>query len=135
MSTDEAARRWAATWQRAWERLDAPAIEALYAENAEYVSAPFRESEPSRQYLARAFADETNVQAWFGDPIVEGDRAAVQWWAALTENGRDITLAGTSVLRFDGAGLVVSQWDAWNEASGRRAPHAGWGSRDGDASP
>jgi hypothetical protein len=55
----------------------------------------------------------------------------VQWWAALTENEREITLAGTSVLRFDERGLVVWQWDAWDEMTGRRDPPPGWGHRGG----
>jgi hypothetical protein len=88
-----------------------------------------RVSEPSHEYLVRAFGDEENVLAWFGDPIVEGDRGAVQWWATLTESGREITLGGTSVLRFDERGLVVSQWDAWDELDGRRGPPPEWGRR------
>ena len=56
------------------------------------------------------------------EPIVAGDRAAVSWWASLLENGREMTLAGTSVLRFDGDGLVIEQWDAWNQADERRQP-------------
>src|SRR5919108_6001347 len=126
METRDAARRWAQTWQRAWEALDAPAIGALYARDADDVGAPFRASEAPMSYVERAFAEESEVRAWFGDPIVDGDRAAVQWWATLTEDGRGITLAGTSVLRFDAQGLVVSQWDAWGELDGRREPPAGW---------
>jgi hypothetical protein len=133
MDTRDATRRWADTWRWAWEALDAPAIEALYAADVEYISAPFRDSEAPRDYLARAFGGEEGVRAWFGDPIVDGERAAVQWWAALTENGREITLAGTSVLRFDDRGLVVSQWDAWDEIAGRRDPPPGWGHRGGVA--
>lgn len=127
MDPHDAARRWAETWQRAWEALDAAPIEALYASDADYISAPFRESVAPREFLAHAFGDEHDVQAWFGDPIIDGDRAAVQWWATLTDNGREISLAGTSVLRFDAHGLVVSQWDAWDELAGRRDPSPGFG--------
>jgi hypothetical protein len=130
MDARDAARRWAETWQRAWEALDRPAVEALYAPDADYVSAPFRASEPPTAYLARAFAGESDVRARFGDPIVDDDRAAVQWWATLIEDGRAITLAGTSVLRFDARGVVVSQWDAWDEIEGHREPPAGWATRN-----
>jgi hypothetical protein len=130
MNARDAARHWAEAWQRGWEALDTSAIAALYAADAEYVSAPFRASEAPTAYLARAFAEESGVRAWFGDPIVDGDRAAVQWWAALTEDGREITLAGTSVLRFDARGLVVSQWDAWDEIAGRRERPPGWATRN-----
>ena len=55
------------------------------------------------------------------------DRAAVEWWAAVVENDAEITLAGVSVLRFDTAGLVLEQWDSWNQGEGLRKPPDGWG--------
>ncbi len=122
----EPARRWAATWQRAWEKGDRVAIIALYAPDATFSSQPFRAAYRGRggvdEYVSGAFADESNVRAHFGEPIVEGDRASVSWWAALVEAGEQMTLAGTSVLRFDASGLVVDQWDAWNQAAGRHEP-------------
>jgi hypothetical protein len=115
-------------WQRGWEAVDAAVIEALYAPDASYGSAPFREPHVGASaYLREAFPDESNVRAWFGEPIVDGDRAAVTWWATLTEAGKDITLAGTSVLRFNADGLVTSQWDAWDQLDGWREPPEGWG--------
>ena len=61
-------------------------------------------------------------QALDPEPIVNGDRASVSWWASLREEGADTTLAGTSVLRFDPDGLVVEQWDTWNVLRARRSP-------------
>jgi SnoaL-like domain len=129
--TREAARRWATTWGRAWVGRNVAAIEALYRADAVFSSQPFRRHLHGRAgvrtYVGGAFADETDIQAWFGEPLVDGDRAAVEWWAALTEDGRPITLAGTSVLRFDHEGLVVEQRDTWNQVDGRHEPPAGWG--------
>jgi ketosteroid isomerase-like protein len=129
--THTAARTWATTWQRCWEALDADPIVALYAEDATFSSQPFREVYRGRagvrEYVEGALGDESEVCASFGDPIVDGDRAAVSWWAALREAGEEVTLAGTSVLRFDADGLVADQWDAWNMVAGRRDPPVGWG--------
>lgn len=129
--TRTAARTWADTWQRCWEALDADPIVALYAESATFSSHPAREVHRGpagvREYVAGAFGDETEVRAWFGEPIVEGPRAAVSWWAALREAGEEVTLAGTSVLRFDAGGLVTDQWDAWHMVDGQRDPPEGWG--------
>jgi hypothetical protein len=129
--TREAARAWAATWQRGWEALDADPIVALYAENATFSSQPFRELERgragARSYITGALADESEVRAWFGEPVVDGARAAVSWWASLREADEEVTLAGTSVLRFDDDGLVADQWDTWNMVAGRRDPPEGWG--------
>jgi nuclear transport factor 2 (NTF2) superfamily protein len=124
--TAAAAARWARTWARSWEALDPEPIVALYAADATFSSQPFREQyrgrDGVRAYVSQAFADEAEPRVWMGEPVVDGDRAAISWWATLREEGADATLAGTSVLRFDADGLVVEQWDAWNSAPGRRPP-------------
>lgn len=127
MDPRAAAARWAATWKRAWEALDVDPIVALYAEDAVLGTEPFRAPERGREtgvrgYVTRVFGEERDPRVWIGEPIVDGDRAAISWWASLVEDGAEATLAGTSVLRFDAAGLVISQWDAWNALDGRRDP-------------
>lgn len=126
MNPAEAAQRWADTWRTAWERLDADPIIALYSHDAIFSSQPFRPPYRGREgvasYIRQAFGDEQRPVPRFGTPVVEGDRASVPWWTEVTEAGAEITLAGTSLLRFDDSGLVVSQWDTWNQAAGRSAP-------------
>ena len=130
-STADAARRWAETWRQCWVEGDVEGIVALYAPSATFASEPFRArrhgADGVRDYVAEAFGDESEVRAWFGEPIVAGERAAVEWWASLREAGAEVTLAGTSILRFDSDGLVTEQRDTWNVAAGRREPPAGWG--------
>ena len=81
-TTAEAARRWAATWSRAWVESDVSAIEALYRADAVFSSQPFRSRHRGRAgvrtYISAAFAEETDVRAWFGEPLVDGDRAAIE---------------------------------------------------------
>jgi ketosteroid isomerase-like protein len=129
MTPRDAARRWAETWRTAWEALDPEPIVALYSLDATCSTAPFREPyrgrDGVRAYVRLVFAEEERPQVWTSEPIVDGDRAAVCWWAGLRENGSEVTLAGTSVLRFGADGLVGEQWDAWNTADGRRVPPAG----------
>jgi ketosteroid isomerase-like protein len=128
--TAAAAARWARTWHDAWEALDVEAIVELYADHCVFSSQPFRTPFRGRagvrEYVSRAFAEEDGPRVWMAPPIVDGDRAAISWWCALGEEGADVTLAGTSVLRFDRDGLVARQWDAWNVADGRTDPPAGW---------
>ena len=126
MDTESAARRWVDVWRRAWPESDADAIVALYADGARYRALAFREAETARSYLDRVFAEETEIECWFGDPIVSGDRAAVEWWGSWVEEGKELTLAGTTVLRFDADGQVIDHRDYWNEVAGREAPYAGW---------
>ncbi len=42
------------------------------------------------------------------------------------EAGEPITLAGATLLRFDGEGNVVDHRDYWNHAPGRIDPYPGW---------
>ena len=114
MTTAEAARRWAEVWSRAWPTADVEAIVALYTPDATYVSHPFRSRVTPREYLEGVFGVQASAECRFGEPIVSGDRAAVDWWGVITDvDGSVETVAGTSLLRFDADGLVVEQRDAW----------------------
>jgi hypothetical protein len=93
-----------------------------------YRSHPFRDPEPSpRDYVERQFAAEDEIECRFGEPLVTGDRAAVEWWASWREDGETLTLAGTTVLRFAPDGLVAEHVDYWVDGTGRLEPYAGWG--------
>lgn len=129
MNLNAAAERWARTWERAWTSADTGSIAALYAPGARYRSHPHRQPEPggALAYTTRVFAEEVNVECRFGDPIASGDRAAVEWWATFREDERDVTLSGSTILRFDTEGLVVEHIDYWVASDGRLAPFPGWG--------
>jgi len=131
MTPRDAAARWARVWMESWARREPEPIVALYAADARVSIQPFRPrtagAEGVRAYLEAVFAAERDVRPRFGAPIVSGDRAAVEWWAEMEEEGEAVTLAGVSVLRFDPDGLVVEQRDSWNRGQGRRPPDAGWG--------
>jgi nuclear transport factor 2 (NTF2) superfamily protein len=124
----EAAARWARAWTVGWEALDPEPILACYAPDALLSTEPFREPyrgrDGVRAYVTGVLGEEEDPRVWMGEPIVQGDRASISWWASLREDGADTTLAGTSVLRFDAHGLVIEQWDAWNRSTERREPPA-----------
>ena len=99
---------------------DVAALAALYAPGAAFSSHPFREPQGPAEYVAWAFADQQAAECRFGNPVADGDRAAVDWWAVVTSiDGSVQSLAGISLLRFDAEGLVIEQRDAWGEAEGR----------------
>jgi hypothetical protein len=122
------ARRWAQGYQRAWEADDPDAAAALYARDCVFRSAPFRDPEVPVEYTRRVFPEAEAQDVHFGEPVEEGDRAAVEWWATLvTPDGGEQALAGCSLLRFDDEGLVVEARDYWQLMPGRRDPPPGWG--------
>jgi SnoaL-like domain len=97
------------------------AIAALYAADAVFYSHPFRDRQTPNEYVSWAFGDQASAECRFGEPVAAGDRAAVDWWAVITDrDGSDQTVAGTSLLRFRDDGRVVEQRDAWAEETGRR---------------
>ncbi len=108
----------AAGWRRMWTP-SPPSTQ----QNALFFSHPFRAPQRPRDYVVWAFADQAHAECRFGEPVVAGDRAAVDWWAVVTAtDGAVESLAGTSLLRFDESGLVVEQRDVW--AGERRASRA-----------
>ena len=130
MDAEAAARRWRDTWERAWPAKDVDAIVALYSDEVPYRALVFREPDLGlagvRRYLEENFGVEEDVECRFGDPVVDGDRAAVEWWASWREEGKDLTLAGATFLRFDDDALVVDHRDYWNEVPRREPPFEGW---------
>ena len=58
--------------------------------------------------------EEESAEREFGEPVVDGDRAAVERRARTTlRDGGEERLVGVSLLRFDAQGLVVEQSDVW----------------------
>ena len=130
MDAGTAARRWADTWSRAWPQRDVEAIAALYADTAAYRAPAFREPDLGlagvRRYLNEQFTAEENIECRFGQPIVSGNQAAVEWWGSWTEQGQELSYAGVTVLHFDGQGQVVEHRDYYNYIERREPPYAGW---------
>jgi SnoaL-like domain len=126
VDTEAAAARWRETWLRGWPAKDVESISGLYAPGAPFRSHPFREPHDARRYVEWAFSEQDEALCWFRPPLVSGDHAVVEYWAVVSFRGRDTTIAGVSIVRFDGTGLVAQQNDYWSEQDGRREPPAGW---------
>jgi ketosteroid isomerase-like protein len=127
VDTDAAARAWIEAWDRAWRAKNPAPLAGVYAEDAVFRSHPFREPQSPLVYARGAFEEEgAELELWWNDPVVSGDRAFVEWWATLTENDEPVTLAGASVLRFGADGRVVDQHDYWASAPGHIVPWDSW---------
>jgi hypothetical protein len=114
METRAAAERWREVWERGWRSGEADEIVALYAEGAHLQSHPFRAAQAPRDYIEPTLDEEESAECEFGEPLVDGDRAAVEWSAETRlKDGSTERLAGVSLLRFDAEGLVVEQRDFW----------------------
>ena len=130
MDAEAAARAWIDGWKRAWPARDADAVAALYTPDATYLSHPFREPHLGTagvlDYARTAFAEEELVDVTFGEPIAAGDRAAVAYWAILAAGGKELTLAGITLLRFAADGRVAEHHECWSMDEGRCDPPPEW---------
>jgi hypothetical protein len=80
---------------------------------------------PASRSISRLTAEE-NIECRFGQPIVSGGRAAVEWWASWTEQGQELSYAGVTVLHFDDQGQVVEHRDYYNHIERREPPYPVW---------
>jgi ketosteroid isomerase-like protein len=128
---------WLDGYRRAWEQADTPAVLGLFTADATYRSHPLRPAHAGHRgiadYWARATADQRDVRVRFGDPIVDGDRVAVEWWTVLRAGGEPVTLAGCLLLRFAAGGRCQALRECWNLAQALLDPPPDWGRLDLDA--
>lgn len=122
---------WLDGYRAAWEHRDPDAAAALFAENAIYREQPyteeFRGRAGVRDYWVRVTATQEDVRLRYGTPVIDGRRAAVEWWVTMRNQGADITLAGEFLLLFDDAGLCSELREYWHFSEGHLAPPDGWG--------
>jgi hypothetical protein len=128
VDAETAARAWMDAWSRSWRAKDPQPLAAIYAENATFRSHPFRDPQPPLEYAAWSYEEEEGQpEVWMGEPLVAGNTAAIEYWAVVVENGEQVSIAGTSWLRFDEDGRVVDERGYWGTAPGRKLPWEGWG--------
>ena len=122
---------WLARYRRAWIERDAAAASRLFTDDATYreqpFQAPFVGREAIRDYWARVTASQTSVELRYGQPIVDGRRLAVEWWANLQTSDGPLTLAGEFLLLFADSGECRELREYWVLVQERVEPPQGWG--------
>ena len=127
LNADAAARAWIAAWDRAWRSKDPAPLADVYADDVEFRSHPFRAPQSPLVYARGAFDEEgEELELWWNEPVVDGNRAVVEWWTTLTERDAPVTLTGASVLTFRDDGRVAEQHDYWASADAHVQPWDGW---------
>ena len=130
-STRLTVNRWIRNYTKAWLKKDAKAITSLFTEDATYHSHPFRPVTQGRKsildYTLGALDVGQVYEVRFGKPVVEGSRAAVEYWTTMREKVEDVTLAGCVMLRFAKSGLCKELHDYWVLQTGRQQVPLNWG--------
>jgi ketosteroid isomerase-like protein len=79
VDAEAGARAWIAAWDRAWRARDATKLAPVYADSVVFRSHPDRDPQRPLDYARTAFAEEEDdLELWWGEPLVSGDRAAVE---------------------------------------------------------
>ena len=125
-------KEWAERYRLAWEGADDDAAAALFTEDATYRSDPLEKPhygrDAIRAYWREVTAVQSNVSVAVGRPIVDGNRAVVEWWTQMDVAGEPVTLPGALILDFDEEGLCRALREYYNWVQGTRAaPPVGWG--------
>lgn len=132
---------WVDAYGQAWRVKDDEAVAALFTQDALYAShplhTPHRGRAEIRAYWRRATADQESLSLRFGEPVVSGRRAAVEWWATMRDEewafsegkpGQMLNLPGCLVLVFSENGLCEELREYWHAEFGAPAqPPVGWG--------
>jgi ketosteroid isomerase-like protein len=128
---DSWAREWIEDYAAAWLEADAGALGELFTEDAVYRSSPLRAPtvgrEAIRAYWSEACSTQEDLQLRFGEPLVHGNRVAVEWWATMRDSGKDITLPGALILHFSAGGRCEELREYWHVQDGRIDSPDGWG--------
>jgi hypothetical protein len=122
---------WLEGYRRTWERADAQGVLELFSADARYRSHPLRPAHTGHDgvaaYWARATADQRDVRVRLGDPVVDGERVAAEWWTTMVAGGHPATVAGCLLLTFGADGRCRDLRGCWNETDGRKDPPPDWG--------
>jgi hypothetical protein len=62
-----------------------------------------------------------------GRPFVDGNRAVVEFWTTMKNDGQDVTLTGAMLLEFAEDGRCSKLREYYFFDPSTKPPHGGWG--------
>lgn len=135
----QTATKWMQGYLQAWETRDANAVVKLFTPNGVYQSIPgvANQTFVGRKAIHKYWFDVTRPQSMIhgsqGQPIVSGDRAAIEIWVTFRDpvynpkGNHMITLLETNVVTFVRSGLASKNVEYWNIIPGVHSPPPDWG--------
>ncbi len=135
----QTATNWMQGYLQAWETRDANAVVRLFTPRGVYQSIPgvANQTFVGRKAIHKYWVDVTRPQSMIhgiqGQPIVSGDRAAIEIWVTFRDpvynpkGNHMITLLETNVVTFVKSGLASKNVEYWNIVPGVHSPPPGWG--------
>lgn len=126
--------RWVERYLQAWKDKDDVAVGRLFTRDAVYQEVPgdagrtFVGRAAIRKYWRTITKGQSHVTTRYGEPVIQGDRAAVELWITLKGGGKWMTIVETNVMTFNRHAQVSRNAEYWVLRQGKFAPPHGWGS-------
>jgi hypothetical protein len=80
-----------------------------------------------RRYWTEVTATQSDVRVLMGEPFVDGDRVAAEFWTTMRVAGDEVTLPGCLLLDMGPSGLCRALREYWHFQPGTFEPPTGWG--------
>jgi ketosteroid isomerase-like protein len=116
---------------RTWESEDVPGFVDLFSEEVVYVAHATEETVVGRaalaSYLRKEDAEQGEVRVRMGDPVIEGDRVAAEFWVTATSGNGAATIVGCFIARLAEDGRCASFREYWFDVEGHKGAYEGWG--------
>jgi hypothetical protein len=127
----ESAAAFVDAYGRSWESWDVSGFVDLFIDEVVYVAHATEERVVGRtaleSYLRKEAAEQGEVSVRMGDPVIEGDRVAAEFWVTATSGSRAATIAGCLVARLAPDGRCAFFREYWFDVDGHISAYEGWG--------
>lgn len=128
----DSARAFVVGYGRAWETWDREGFLALFDPEVVYVVHPTEETVVGLGALGDYFDKEAAAQGAvgvrMGEPVVEDDRVAAEFWVTSSGPDGEATIVGSLIARLDPwSGRCTHFREYWFELPKKVDPFPGWG--------
>jgi ketosteroid isomerase-like protein len=129
--TRERAASFVARYGRAWQDWDIPGFIELFTDEVVYVAHATEETVVGRTalagYLRKEATEQGQVSVRMGNPVIDDDRVAAEFWVAATSGSEDATIAGCFIAHLTLDGRCFSFREYWFDVDGKATAYEGWG--------
>ena len=118
-------------YRRTWESWDVPGFLDLFSDEVVYVAHATQETVVGRDalanYVRKEAVEQGDVSVRMGNPVVEGDRVAAEFWVTATSGSRIATIVGCLIARLAPDGRCAFFREYWFDVEGHTSAYKGWG--------
>jgi hypothetical protein len=116
---------------RTWDSWDFSGFVDLFSDEVVYVAHPTQETVVGREalasYIRKEAAEQGEVSVRMGNPVIEGDHVAAEFWVTATNDGEAATIAGSLIAQLASDGRCANFREYWFDVEGHISAFDGWG--------